>query len=172
MFHFCIFGGHGGQLSPDKRFYVTICGGCEVKRPTLARQLIDKQRRGQLGSPGQSHYFITICGGTEVKAPTLAEEYLDLRDALQAGALTLAQWDSVMAQLAVQPAMRIESFTLCGGFDSDALPGESEEIEGLALNRHAGQIPDAAGQVLELGVGQAGAARTALIRQAVAESLA
>ena len=59
------------------------------------------------------------------------------------------------------------SLTLFGAFSETELPSDDEEIEGLALQRHFGNITADSGKVLEMGVGQSGSQRHALIRQAV-----
>ena len=173
MIHFCVCGGHEGQLSPDKKLYVTICGACELKRPTLAKQIIERHRRAQAGLPRPSaHFFVTICGATEIKSPTLAEEYLDFKDAIASNMFTTEEWHAAVASLSGDEGMRIDSFTLCGAFGANELPSENEEVEGLALNRHLGHIPDDAGTMLEMGVGQGGSQRASLIGRAFASTVA
>ena len=173
MIHFCLCGGHEGQLSPDKKFYVTIFGACELKRPTLAKQIIDMRRRAEAGLPqSSSHFFVTICGATEIKSPTLAEEYLDYKDAIASNMFTPEEWHAAVARFSGDDAMRIDSFTLCGAFSANELPSENEEVEGLALNRHLGHIPDHAGTMLEMAVGQAGSQRASLIGRAFASTVA
>ncbi|MCH7526209.1 MAG: hypothetical protein IID39_02120 [Planctomycetes bacterium] len=168
MVHFCICGAHEGHLGPDKKTYVTIFGACELTRPTVAKQIIDMRRRAAAGLPKtRSHFFVTICAATELKAPTLAEEYLDMQEAVKAGVITLEEWDSAVARLSAEEAFQIGSFTIMGAFDGSEVPSENEEVEGLALNRHLGHIPEQAGTTLELGVGQRGSQRTAVLRRAL-----
>lgn len=173
MIHFCVFGGHEGQLSPDKKFYVTICGACELKRPTLAKQIVEMRRRAEAGLPHPStHFFVTIFGATEIKSPTLAEEFLDFKDAIASNMFTTEEWHAAVARLGGDEGMRIDSFTLCGAFSANELPSENEEVEGLALNRHLGHIPDDAGTMLEMAVGQGGSQRASLIGRAFASTVA
>ena len=145
MFHLCLFGGHGGELSADRKLYLTMFGGCEVLRPTLAKQMLVLRHSGRGRSGPPLHVFITLFGGTDVTAPTLAQEYLDLQNALRAGQLTLEQWDRDIAELG--QAFRSASLTLFGGFDDAKLPSEDQELEDLALNRHLGYLSDAAGDL-------------------------
>ncbi len=168
MIHFCIFGAHEGELSPDKRVYVTIFGGCDLKRPTIARQIIELRRRGNSAEAAPLRVFITLFGATELKAPTLCEEYLDLQDGLRAGLLTLEEWDRAVAQVGVASSLRVSSFTMFGGFGSNELPSEDEELDRIALNNHLGQIPETAGKALMMAVGQDGSQRPAAVRQAIA----
>ncbi len=168
MFHFCIFGAQAGQLSASKRVYITICGGCELKRPTLAKQVLERKKRHEAGLPVyRQHLIVTVCGATEVQLPTMADEYIDLQDALRSGQLSMREWEEVLVEVSTDDNIRVGSFTMCGAFEGDELPGESAEIDGLAINRHIGRIPEAAGRTLELGVGQKGAQRIATLRQAI-----
>jgi hypothetical protein len=172
MVHFCVCGAHGGQLSPDKRFYVTICGACELKRPTVAKQIVEMRRRSAAGMPQvRNHFFVTVCGATEIKVPTLAEEYIDMKEAVKGGMITLEEWDVAVAQLSADESYRVGSFTLMGAFEDCELPSENEEVDGLAINRHLGHIPEEAGTTLELGVGRSGSQRTAVLRRALAATV-
>lgn len=167
MIHLCLFGAHGGELSLDKRVYITIFGCCELKRPTIARQIIEMRQRSSTGKPAPFRFFMTLFGSTEVKAPTLCEEYLDLQDGLRAGLLTLEEWDRAVAQVGVASSLRVSSFTLFGAFGSNELPSEDEELDRLALNNHLGHIPENAGRALMMAVGQDGSQRPAAVRQAI-----
>ncbi|MFH1748824.1 MAG: hypothetical protein ABIG44_17460 [Planctomycetota bacterium] len=171
MIHLCLFGGQGGQIGDGRKVYMTLFGGCEVRRPTVARQLVEAQQHGQTNSTTTGPFFITFFGGTSVKAPTLAQEYLDLQDALRSGILTMDQWDRTIARVFGQ-FRPLGSLTLFGSFDGDELPSEDEELDDMALNRHLGQIPDDAVDLLMPAVGQRGATRTASVRQALASTLA
>ncbi|MCG3128637.1 MAG: hypothetical protein CHACPFDD_03526 [Phycisphaerae bacterium] len=170
MIHFCIFGGHEGMVSSDNRFYVTIFGGSELRVPTVARQIIEARRGERSEKPSRRCIFITIFGGTSLRAPTLAEEYLELNDALRSGAITLSDWDLAVGRLGARQSIRYGSFTFCGGFEGNELPSEEEELDGLALNQHLGQIPESIGKLLMLGVGQKGVSRPAIVRQAIASA--
>lgn len=167
MLQWCMFGGYEGILGPEKKVYFTMFGSCELRRPTLARELIAMKRSPSGGPSGGRKLIITIFGGTEIKCPTLAEEFLDLREAVGTGALDVKRWDAYMADLERWQHSTVASFTLFGGFEESAVPEEDEEVESLALHRHLGNIDDDSGRVLELGVGQAGSQRRAVIHQAL-----
>ena len=169
MIHLCMFGGHGGELSPGKRLYLTAFGGAELKRPTIARQIIE-QRRGGAVQP-RSVFCITLFGATTIQAPTLAEEYLDLQDALRGGLFSLEDWDRAIAALGAANNLRIGSFTVFGGFDGAAVPDEDAELERLAVARQTGRISDDASHHLTLAIGEAGAHRPAAVRQAMGAAL-
>lgn len=167
MIQICIMGGQGGLLRPEKRFFLTLMGGCELQVPTVARQILAARRRPEsVPRPPRTQYFVTIMGATEIKLPTLAAEYVDLRELLGSGALTMSDWDRGLADV-VQTEHHIASFTLMGGFEDSVLPAEDEEIESLALQRHMGNVSDSAGRVLQLGIGQRDPERRATIRRAV-----
>lgn len=168
MIQVCIMGGHEGVIRPEPKFYFTLMGACELKRQTVARQILaqrEQQRAGVTKPPKQ--FFLTMMGAAEIKSPTLAEEFVDLREMIQSGALSLDDWDRAMADMS-RTDVRIASFTLMGGFSEMVLPSEEEEIEGLAVQRHLGNIPDHAGEVLTFGIGRKDVERRATLRRAVA----
>jgi hypothetical protein len=161
--------GHEGRIRTNERkVYFTLMGACELVRPTFARQILAQRRKAKnpdaVAHQGW-HFFLTIMGATEISAPTLAEEFLDLRELIKTGALSPDDWDRGLLE-AGQSDQFISSFTLMGGFSETELPGENEEVESLALHRHLGNIPDQAGQVLQLAIGQHDAERRATVRRA------
>lgn len=167
MIHVTIFAGHDGRLQPDKRFYLTLFGGCDLVRPTVARQLL--AQRGKEGQPPVADprpFFLTLFGAVDIKSPTLAEEFLDLREMLNSGLLTMGDWDRSMARLG-QTSAALGSLTIFAGFDECAVPSEEEEVESLAVQRHLGNISESAGQILQFGIGQHGSERIATLRRAV-----
>lgn len=167
MFHVTIFGGHDGQLQPDKRFYLTLFAGCDLVRPTIARRLL-AQKQGERNAELRPHraFFLTIFAGVDIMSPTLVEEFLDLREMMAGGLLDTADWDRCMGALG-QPEGSIASLTLFGGLDEHVVPSENEEIDSLATQQHLGNIPESAGQVLQFGIGQKGAERLATVKRAL-----
>jgi len=167
MFQFCIMGGQESKIRPEPKVYVTFLGGCELKRGTLARQILaQRQRRRDGKDVPPKQFFLTIMGGTVIKYPTLAEEFLDLQQLIRAGELSVSDWDHALADLGRLDVV-IVSFTLMGGFSECELPSESEEIDSLALQRHLGNISADAGAVLQHGIGQRDAERHTVIRRAL-----
>jgi len=167
MIQFCIMSGYEGRVRAERKLYVTLMGGCELKRATVARQILSQrlnEREGKTHPPRQ--FFLTIMGGVAIRCPTLAEEFIDLREMINSGALSMDDWDRAIADLG-RSDVSIASFTFMGGFSENALPEEEEEIESLAVQRHLGTISDSAGQVLQFGVGQRDAERRATLRRAV-----
>lgn len=167
MIHVTMFAGHDGQLQPDKRFYLTMFGGCDLVRPTVARQLLHERQVAQSGRPPtHTPFFLTIFGGVDITYPTLAEEFLDLREMLNSRLLSMEDWDRSMAQLG-RAGTSVASFTMFGGFGEFELPSENQEVDSLAVQQHLGNIPESAGSVLQYGIGQKGSERTATLRRAV-----
>ncbi|MFH1108465.1 MAG: hypothetical protein V1790_04605 [Planctomycetota bacterium] len=167
MIQFCIMSGYDGRVRPERKVYVTLMGACDLKRSTVARQILAQrfqEREGKTHPPRQ--FFLTIMGAVDIKCPTLAEEFIDLREMINSGTLSMDDWDRAIADLG-RSDISIASFTLMGGFSENELPSEEEEIESLAVQRHLGTISDSAGQVLQFGVGQRDAERRATLRRAV-----
>lgn len=167
MIHITIFSGYEGRLQPGKLFYLTLFAGCDLVRPTVARQLLLQQEAAK--NPKFSFhkpFFLTLFGGVDIKAPTLSEEFLDLREMTTAGLLSLDDWDRSIAILGRCDA-NISSFTIFGGISENEIPSENDEVDSLAIQRHLGNIPDSAAQVLQYGIGQKGSERSAAVRRAV-----
>jgi len=167
MIQFCVLSGYEGRIRPERKVYVTLMGGCALKRSTVARLILVQrlsEREGRTNPPRQ--FFLTILGGVAITCPTLAEEFIDLREMINNGTLSMDDWDRTMADLG-RSDVSIASFTLMGGFSENGLPTEAQEIESLAVQRHLGTISDSAGQVLQFGVGQRDAERRATLRRAV-----
>ena len=169
MFQVCMFGGYEGRLAANKRVVLTIFGACELQRPTLARRLLTRRARTNDPKPARHRpIVITLFGSAEITLPTLAEEFLDLREAIRSGALTPDALDHLLADLATEDDGAAFSLTLFGACDETGLPGEDEEVDSLALQRHLGNISGNQLQILQFGVGQDEAQRRAVLRQAIA----
>lgn len=168
MIQATIFAGHDGRLRYDKWFYLTLFGGCDLFRPTMARQLLSQRQAQQQNQPvhRRKPFFLTIFGGVSIKSPTLAEEFIDLREMVNSGLLSLDEWDRSLVLLEESEG-GIASLTLFGGFDECELPSENEEVDSLAVQRHLGNISDSASQTLQYGIGQHGSERTATVRRAI-----
>lgn len=167
MFHVTIFAGHDGQLRYDKWFYLTLFGGCDFIRPTVAREIVHRrQAERERRSTGRKPFFLTVFGGVDIKSPTLAEEFIDLREMISSGFLNMQDWDQALADIGRSDSS-VASFTLFGGFSECKLPSEEAEIDSLAIQAHLGNIPDSARQVLQFGIGQREAERRAVVRRAM-----
>ncbi|MFQ5490312.1 MAG: hypothetical protein ACE5GE_06275 [Phycisphaerae bacterium] len=168
MLQICLCGAYEGQLPASKRLFFTMFGACELRRPSLARRLIEAQ--GAEASKGRRPRcaVITVCGATEIKVPTLAEEFIDLQEAVRSGVLSMDSLEQYAGHLGSTDSDSVFSLTLFGAFEEANLPSEDEEVDGLAIQRHLGNISDSAASVLQMGVGQNDSHRRAILRQAVA----
>ena len=167
MIQVTIFSGRSGELRLDNSFYLTLFGGFALTRPTIARQILARRQAERQGHRLHARpFFLTIFGGGEIKAPTLAAEFIDLRETITGGLLDMADWERTMGELGHGEPI-FGSFTLFGGLDEGGLPSEEKEIDSLAVQRHLGNIPESASQVLQYGIGQGGSERTATLRRAI-----
>ena len=171
MIRFTIFSGYEGRLRLDGMFYLTLFGGCELVRPTIARHaMVRKELEQDRRAVRQRPFFLTIFGGASIKLPSLTEEFLDLRESLSSHALAMGDWERSVTDLSRSDSL-FGSFTLFGGFVEEDLPSETEEIEAIALHRHLGNLSDTAGQLLQYGIGQHDTERYTTVRRAfLAES--
>ena len=167
MLQLCVFSEYEGPLSREKKCFLTVFGTSRLNRPTVARQLIAAQaeKNGKAATPKM--IFLTLFGSTSIKCPTLAEEYLDLQQCVENGSLRLGDYNSYISELDQFQSNSLISLTLFGVFAEHSLPTEDEEVEGLALQRHFGNISDDSGHILELGVGRGGAHRNSVVFQAM-----
>lgn len=168
MFHLCMFSGQGGELEPGRQFYLTMFGGAEYKRPTLARQVL--RNRHEMGTQRNYAFFFTIFGGVSIQSPCLAEEYSELLTAMRGGKIGIEEADRFLAE--DRGALRTGGITLFGGADMAELPSEDDEIEALAVLRHSGALSPGAEQTLIMGIGRSGAQRLSMVRQAVLQAQA
>jgi hypothetical protein len=167
MIHVTIFGGHGGRLQGDKRVFITLFGGTELFRPTIARQLlVQKQNQKDGHVTPRRPFMLTIFGGVEITYPTLAEEFLDLRELVSSNLLAMSDWDRSMALLS-DPSGSVASFTMFGACEENNLPTEDAEVDSLASQHHLGNISSSAAQVLQFGIGQKGSERAAAVKRAL-----
>ena len=165
MIQVCIMSGHEGRLGSEGKIYLTLMGACELRRPTFARQIVNRRQQAN-GAPVSRQTFVTLMGATEILAPTLAEEFLELSELLGTGAMTMADWDRAVLETGRSDA-NFATFTLMGAFDECALPEEPDEIDALALHQHLGHISESACEVLRYGIGQRDAERRATLRRAL-----
>lgn len=168
MLQICLFGSYEGQLPANKRLFFTMFGACELRRPTLARRLIEAQGADLAKERRPRCAVITVFGATEIKVPTLAEEFIDLQEAIRSGVLSSNSLDQLAGRLAGAESESVFSLTLFAAFEEACLPSENEEVDGLAIQRHLGNISDSAAGILQMGVGQNDSHRRAILRQAVA----
>lgn len=171
MLQVCIMGGHDGRLQPEKKIYLTMFGGVELTRPTVARQILTYRKKQSDGDFKPSrHIFITLFGGVDIKSPTLSEEFIDLRELLQSGQISLREWEVCMSDVAKFDSS-ISAFTFAGGFSESELPSEKEEIDSLAVQQYLGTISEQVIDILKFGVGQKDVDRRSTLRKALQVSV-
>ena len=62
MLQVCILGGHDGIIRPEKKLCLTVLGGADFKRATIARQILTDRQRASEGAERPVQMFITILG--------------------------------------------------------------------------------------------------------------
>jgi hypothetical protein len=146
MIHFTIFGGTEADLTSNLRVCLTLFGATEIRRPTLAKQVLQAKRRSRNEQHGGKFAFrnrclvVTIFGGTTVQCPTLAEEFADLRALLTSEAITTQEWDRAVSRLGDEEGgVEFVTLTLFGGFGVE-YPSKSAEIEQLEKHAELGLI--------------------------------
>lgn len=123
MFHFCLFAGTEGEMPPIGLTALTIFGGTELRRPTLAREiLVHRATRGRtrrrwtwlFGS--EENLVISVFGATSLVEPTLAEEYAAMLALVRSGQVTKEELPALLDGIEAQANGRnsYRSFTLFG----------------------------------------------------------
>lgn len=173
MVHFTMFGGSEVKMSRETRVIITIFGGTEIYKPTLARRLLREKHvanPGSAGPPGalatmrhemsaaqlrrNNIVLFTLFGSAEIKPPSLAEEFMDMRELVSSGLITKDQWDQLLARIHDKGDMDgISSFTLFGGLNESPLSDE-EEIKKIRSAQELGLINSNEEQALRSVVGR------------------
>ncbi len=161
MFHFTIFGGSEVTLTGGSQFIFTLFGGTDVRRPTLAKRLVQEKHLLQANRPPANYspdgvdkvlnfikgdptygrpdapnngkcFLLTIFGGVEIFPPSIAEEFMDMRELISSGLLDPGEWDQLVGRLYQMGELdSISSFTLFGGM-GEADVDEQEEIKKIS----------------------------------------
>ena len=146
MIHFTIFAGTETELTANLRVCLTIFGGTDILRPTLAKQILSAKRRSRSDSSGGKFALrkrclaVTVFGATSIKCPTLAEEFLDLKALLASEAITSQEWDRAVSRLADEDTgVEFITLTVFAGFGVE-FPSKSAEIERLEKQTEVGLI--------------------------------
>ncbi|MCG3137673.1 MAG: hypothetical protein HJJLKODD_01522 [Phycisphaerae bacterium] len=171
MAHVTVFSGSEIRLSGRREIVLTIFGGIDIYKPTLAKRIMEELQnfRNQPApvtatqpvndidrlinylsgrNPDGSHrtqsqrttYILTIFGGVDLIAPTLVQEYLEIRELVNSGTISPAEW-SVLAgrMLAIEENESISSLTLFGGL-SHTTPNKKEEEKQISSARNMGLL--------------------------------
>lgn len=148
MFHYTIFGGSHARMAPRAFWAVTVFGGTELTRPTLAQRVLDLEERDSEGpkrfwdrfSNPRDNFILTLFGATVVTEPTLMEEYSALRSLLATGALTGAEIQQRLFRIMTQEReQELTTLTLFAGFH-DSRPSRKKQLAALRDGEKAGLI--------------------------------
>lgn len=173
MFHFTIFGGSEVTLSGTCKIIVTIFGGTDIRKPTLAKRLMQEKLSYQaeaetapkpatigdllmgLSRPRRrGHFILTMFGAAEIKPPSLAEEFIDMRELIASGLVGESTWDQLVGRLYQMGDMDgISSCTLFGAMGEEPLADE-EEIKRIQSARELGLITSDEERALRSVVGR------------------
>ncbi len=176
MFHYTIFAGSEAQMSPKGFTAVTLFGGAELKRPTLAQRVLtleDEEPSSdgwwtRLTDPSRNT-VLTMFGSTELLQPTLMEEYSALRSLISTGVLTPADLQTrLRTLLAREKKQDMTTITLFGAFE-DTMPSRKRQLKALAQGEKAGLIPPNHRQRLDEVADAAPANGVEVLGQLVAE---
>ncbi len=155
MFHFTMFGGSEAQITTANMTAITIFGGADLKRPTLAQRVLqlaaseDPESESSIRRPGPRSFAFTMFGGTDVKHPLLMEEYSAIHGLVATQLLRREEIQSMIAEILAQDAhYKVGSFTLFGGF-SDKRPNRKAQFRALREGEEAGLISVAHCEELE-----------------------
>ena len=184
MFHFTIFGGSEVTLTGSRQLILTLFGGTEVRKPTLAKRLIqekhaqwpgkpagqvaaddklhkvqnffDKLDSGAGGRPGQrsSTFLLTIFGGVELKPPSIAEEFMDMRELVSSGMIEPREWDQLVGRMYQMGDLDSISSFTLFAGMGEAALSEEEEIKKIASATSMGLISGDEEQALRSVVGR------------------
>jgi hypothetical protein len=149
VFHLTLFGGTEGEIAPSGFTALTAFGGAELRRPTLAAQLLHLKSSRQrprrwwdrvLGS--DKNLILTLFGGTVLQAPTLVEEYAAMAGLLRSGAVQHAEFQQLLDQLHVEagdsPARTLTLFGAC----VTRHPSAARERKALEAAANSGSLTD------------------------------
>ena len=150
MFHLTLFAGTEGEIPPVGFTALTVFGGAELRRPTLASQLLYLKNRRErkrsrwarlLGT--DKNLVLTIFGATVLLAPTLVEEYSALAGLIRTGALTPEECLSLLDQNSLEggESAICRTLTIFGGCMTRR-PSAAKERKALDTAAKTGSVTD------------------------------
>ena len=184
MFHFTIFGGSEVTLTGSRQLIFTLFGGTDVRKPTLAKRLMqekhapwsaepagqvdtddklhkfknffEKLDSGAGGRPGQrsSTFLLTIFGAVELKPPSIAEEFMDMRELVSSGLIEPREWDQLVGRMYQMGDLDSISSFTLFAGMDEAALSEEEEIKKIASATSLGLISGDEEQALRSVVGR------------------
>ena len=124
MLHLTLFSGTEGEMPPSGFTAVTFFGGTELRRPTLAREILHYRATRDLPKTRWSWLFgtdenfvLTVFGGTVITEPTLVEEHTALAAILRTGQIRTDELPAIVDGIELRTGGRASyrTFTLFGG---------------------------------------------------------
>jgi len=176
VFHVTLFAGTEGEIPPAGFTALTAFGGAELKRPTLASQLLHLKYRAQrkptrwaklMGT--DKNLILTVFGATVLLAPTVVEEYTALTGLMQSGAMTPGECATLLDRLSSDEgeSSLCRTLTLFGGCVTRH-PSAAKERKALDAAAKAGALSTAVRQALDAIVGSPPAAKVRALGHLVA----
>lgn len=164
MFHFTLFGGSDIKLDGSSKLIVTICGGTDIHRQTLAKRILREKHFAELEDKpdptadtprlgmaigmargrrrSTTSFLFTLCGGVEIKAPSLSEEFMDMRELVGSGLVSSQDWDRLVSRIySMGEAEGHASLTICGALEESTL-SEEDELKKIRSARELGMISE------------------------------
>lgn len=167
MFHVTLFAGTEGEIPPAGFTALTVFGGSELRRPTLASQLLylkhrnarAKRRWARLMGTDKN-LILTLFGVTVLLAPTVIEEYTALSGLMRSGTLSHDECSALLDRLAADDseASICRTLTLFGGCVTRH-PSAAKERKALEAASKTGAVSSAIRQALDEIVGAPPAAK-------------
>jgi hypothetical protein len=166
MFHVTLFSGTTADAAPAGFTALTLFGGADLRRPTLAAELLHlkdgpRSRRWLQTLLGTDHNLIlTLFGATVLRAPTLVEEYAALAALLRTGAVSRQECHELVDRLATAPSQisTYRTLTLFGTCMT-RYPSQAKERKALEAAAASGTLPAPVRAALEGLLGSPAPAR-------------
>jgi hypothetical protein len=160
MFHFTMFGGADVKMDGTPKVIITIFGGTDVHRQTLAKRIMREKHLSAAERANAPHpnpnpfayrpqrrqrngcFMLTLFGGVDLKPPSIAEEFMDMREVIASGMVSSAEWDELVARIyELGDQEGHASLTMFGAMEESAL-SEQDEVKKIKSARDLGIISD------------------------------
>ncbi len=162
MFHFTLFGGSEVKLDGSSKLVVTMFGGTDLHRQTLAKRIMrEKQLAEHEARLSREHntaglaafqasrrarntaFVLTMFGAVEIKPPSLTEEFMDMRELIASGLVSESEWDQLVGRLYESGDQEsCASLTMFGSLEDSKL-SEDEELKKIKSAQELGILtPD------------------------------
>ena len=176
MFHVTLFAGTEGEIPPAGFTSLTAFGGAELRRPTLASQLLDLKNRGYRKPTRWARFMgtdknliLTVFGATVLLAPTVVEEYAALAGLMRSGTLSPGECTALLDRLAAndgEPSI-CRTLTLFGVCVTRH-PSAAKERKALEAASKTGAVSSAIRRALDEIVGSPPGAKARALGHLVA----